>query len=92
MVIREVELGRRAAAGGRGRRVREKFADWEPRRLKNRGGVLGAWKTGAWEDTGDPGRHMGISGAGRELESPGRTEEETQELENAKREKNELPI
>ena len=66
MVIRGVELGRRAAAGGRGRRVREEFVDWKPRRLKNRGGVSGTWKTGAREDTGDPGRHTGSSGAGRE--------------------------
>ena len=84
VVMRGVELGRRAAA-------------WRPREVSQGGvhglgtaeaeesrGVSGTWKTGAWEDTGDPGRHTGSSGAGRELESPGRTEEETRELENAK--------
>ena len=83
VVIREVELGRRAAAGGQGGVCGLETAEAEESR-----GVSGAWKTGAWEDTGDPGGHTESSGAGTELESPGRTEEETWGLENAKSGKN----
>ena len=52
MVIRGVELGRRAAAGSRGRRAGEEFADWEPRRLRKSRGGLGSVETGAWEEHG----------------------------------------
>ena len=43
-------------------------------------------EAGAWEGTGDPGRHTGSSGAGRELDSPGRNEEETRGLDKCKNE------
>ena len=83
-MIRGVELGRRAAAGSCGGRAREEFADWEPRRLRKSRGFLGAWKQEPGRNTGDPGRHTGNSGAGRELESPGRNEKEAWELRRCK--------
>ena len=49
--------------------------------VESRGGVSGTGNTGAWEDTGDPGRHTGSSGAGESREERGRT----RELEYAKR-------
>ena len=64
MVIRGVELGRRAAAGNRGRRVREEFADWELRRLKNRGGSRERGKR-------EPGRTWEIQGGTREARELG---------------------
>ena len=84
VVIRGAELGRRAAAGGRGRRVREEFADWEPRRLRNRGGISGTWEYWSLGGRGRSRKEHGNSGAGRELENPGRNEEETRELEKYK--------
>ena len=79
-MIRGVELGRRAVARSCGRRAREEFAAWEPRRLRKSQRFSGAWKQEPGRNTGDPGRHTGNSGAGRELESPGRNEEEAREL------------
>ena len=64
MVIRGVELGRRVAAGGRGRRVREEFADWKPRRLKNRRGSRERGKR-------EPGRTREIQGGTREARELG---------------------
>ena len=71
VVIRGVELGRRAAAGSWGRRAREEFADWEPRRLRKSRGFSGAWKREPGRNTGDPGRHTGNSGAGESREERG---------------------
>ena len=53
-------------------------------RLRKSRGFSGAWKQEPGRNTGDPGRHTGNSGAGRELESPGRNEEEAQELGGCK--------
>ena len=84
VVIRGVELGRRAAAGSCKRRAREEFADWEPRRLRKSWGFSGAWKQESGRNTGGPGRHTGNPGAGRELGNPRRNEEEARELARCK--------
>ena len=63
VMIRGVELGRRAAVGSCRGRAREEFADWEPRRLRKLQGFLGAWKQEPGRNTGDPGRHTGKLGS-----------------------------
>ena len=64
VVIRGVELGRRAVACGRGRRDGEEFADWEPQRLKNCGGSRERGKQ-------EPGRIREIQGGTREARELG---------------------